>query len=300
MIDLLIAVILALIMFSIGLSLRADRFRRLLEHPRPLLLGLFLQLVLLPATAFTVAYALALPPAFATGVVVLAACPGGLSSNFVSFLLRANTALAVSLTICNTVLSLVTIPVIVNLALDYFWTGEGLGQLPFWATVGRIFMLVLVPVLCGMLVRAGRPRLAEVWQPRLRWAGIVLLGLLFALKLLAPPTAGGSVLTLAEVGVILPASVLINVAALASGYLIGGLFGFGRNVRLTLGVEAGIQNTSLAFLLAGTLLANEQILKPALVYAMFTFFTALGYGLLLKPEMVGVLRREWRQLRKEY
>ncbi|MCX8211162.1 MAG: hypothetical protein OTI34_08955 [Lewinella sp.] len=297
MIDFLIGLILALIMFSIGLSLRADNFRQLVSHPRVLLLGLGLQLLLLPVVAFVVAFMLKLPPAFAAGVIVLAACPGGLTSNFISFLLKANTTLAVSLTICNTGLSMLTIPVIVNLGLTTFWSGEGLQQLPILPTAGQIFLIVLLPVLSGMVFRARRVARANYLQPRLRWLSLFLLGLLFALKLLAPADAGGSNLLMTELATILPASLIINVCALSSGMLFGRLFGFGRNDQITLGIEAGIQNTSLTFLITSTLLENEQMLKPALVYAMFTFFTGLAYGLWLKPGMWNNLRKEWRLLK---
>jgi len=283
MIDLLIASILGVIMFSVGLSLKVLYFKRLFTAPSVLLLGLFLQLILLPSLAFFVSFLLQLPPDFATGVVILAACPGGLTSNFISYLLRADTALAVSLTICNTTLSLLTIPIIVNLALATFWTGGGLSQLPILPTAGRIFLIVLVPIFLGMIFRARRQVRAELWQQWLRWVSIVLLAVLFGLKLFAPVSAGGSNLTLPEVWIILPASILVNLLALFSGQVFGRLFGFGRNARITLGVEVGIQNTSLAFLITSTLLGNEQMLKPALVYAMFTFFTALCYGLWLKP-----------------
>lgn len=297
MIDFFIGLILGLIMFSIGLSLRVDDFRRLFVSPRVLFLGLALQLLLLPSFAFGVSWLLNLPPAFAAGVVILAACPGGLTSNFISFLLKANTTLAVSLTICNTTLSMLTIPLIVNLGLNAFWTGGGLSQLPVLPTAGKIFLIVLLPILLGMLFKARRRALAAFLQPRLRWVSILFLGLLFGLKLLAPKSAGGSNLLLEEVTAILPASLLVNLAALLSGWFFGRLLGFGRNDQLTLGVEAGIQNTSLAFLITSTLLGNEQMLKPALVYAMFTFFTGLGYGLWLKPGMWKSLRKEWRLLK---
>jgi BASS family bile acid:Na+ symporter len=298
MIDALITSILALIMFSIGLSLRAMSFRRLVTEPKVLFLGLSLQLIFLPLLAFTVALTFELPPAFATGVVVLSACPGGLTSNFISYLLKANTALAVSLTICNTCLSLFTIPLITNLALTTFWSGEGITQLPFLPTAGRIFLIVLVPVGLGLLFRARAQVQAERLQQRLRWVSIAGLGLLFTIKLFAPAEAGGSNLTLAEIAIILPASVLINVLSLFSGRAVGLLLRLRRDNQLTLGVEVGIQNTNLAFLITGTLLANEQMLKPALVYAMFTFLTALAYGLWIKPNMVLELGKEFRRLRQ--
>ncbi len=283
MIDVLIGTLLALIMFAIGLSLRAQHFQELWRTPRVVLLGLFLQLCLLPVIAFTVSYLLALPPAFATGVVILSACPGGLTSNFISYLLRANTALAVSLTICNTTLSLITIPFIVNLGLATFWAGGGVEQLPVRSTAATILLIVLVPIIVGMAYRKWQTHRAVRLQQRLRFVSIFLLAVLFLIKLFAPAESGGSELTLLDLRTILPASVLINVLALASGRVFGRLFGFGRNVQLTLGVEAGIQNTSLAFMIASTLLGNEEMLKPALVYAMFTFFTAVAYGALLKP-----------------
>lgn len=293
MIDALITSILALIMFSIGLSLRAMSFRRLVTEPKVVFIGLCLQLIFLPSLAFIVATSFQLPPAFATGVVILAACPGGLTSNFISYILKANAALAVSLTICNTCLSLFTIPFITNLALSTFWSGDGINHLPFLPTAGRIFLIVLVPVALGLLFRARARVLAEFMQPKLRWVSILGLGLLFTIKLFAPADAGGSNLTFTEVAIILPASLVINVLSLLSGRAVGALFRLRRDNQLTLGVEVGIQNTNLAFLITGTLLANEQMLKPALVYAMFTFLTALAYGLWIKPNMVRELREEF-------
>lgn len=292
MIDGLVSGILAVIMFSIGLSLQTMSFRRILAAPGVLGLGLFLQLVFLPVLAFGVSFLFTLPSELAAGVVILAACPGGLTSNFISYLLRANSALAVSLTICNTFLSLLTIPFLANLALSVFDTGGELPQLPFWSTAGKIFLVVLFPVLAGLLFRARAQVQAEVLQQKLRWVSVTLLAILFTIKIFAPPEAGGSNLTMAEVGIILPASLLINVCALLSGPITGWIFRLRRDDQITLGVEVGIQNTSLTFLITLTLLGNEQMVKPALVYAMFTFFTALIYGLLLKPKMWGELRSE--------
>ena len=291
--DILITVVLALIMFSIGLSLRVSEFNHLFSSPKPLFLGLFLQLIALPAITFSVTVFADLSPAFSVGFLILAACPGGLSSNFISFLLRANTALAVSLTICNSALSMITVPFIVNLALERFATTSVPAHLPLLPTALRIFLLVLLPVLAGMTARYLLPKPAAAIQPKLRILALLLLALVFLLKFLAPPTHGGSALNLTEVGQLLPVALAINCLSLSLGWTFGKVAGMSVNNQLTLGVEVGIQNTSLAFLIAGTFLASEQALKPALVYAMFTFFTALGYGLLLKPAMWSLLRKEF-------
>ena len=291
MIDGLIGLLLAVIMFGIGLSLRPANFRDLWRDPKVLLLGLGLQLILLPAIAFGVSFLLGLPPAFAAGVVVLAACPGGLTSNFISYLLQANTALAVSLTICNTALSLLTIPFYVNLALRVFDGPAGVTELPLLITVATILAIVLTPIAIGMYYRHRQPLRGALLQERLRWLSIGLLALLFCLKLFAPAEAGGSELSWLDVRTILPASLLINFLALSSGRFFGRLFGYDRDAQLTLGVEVGIQNTSLAFMVTSALLGSEEMLKPALIYAMFTFFTALLYGHLLNPTALRTLLR---------
>ncbi len=300
LIDLLISGILAFIMLSVGLALRMEHFWLVFKHPRSLLLGLFLQLICLPLLAFGIAAVSPLPGPLAAGVLLLAACPGGMTSNFISYLLEGNTALSVTLTISNSILAMVTIPFIVNYGLDYFSVGLGqsLGQLPFSPTVGRIFLIVLVPVLVGLVLAKLAPSWAKRAQLSLRWITLALLASLFAIKFLAPAEAGGSGLTLTEVSLILPISLAINVSALTLGWMLSRAAGLPRDNQLTLGVEIGIQNTSLAFLIAGTLLANEDLLKPALVYAMFSFFTAVVYGLLLKPHQFPRLRaqyKEWRE-----
>lgn len=293
MVDTLITVVLASIMFSIGLSLRRLAFRELLQHPRALVLGLSLQLVALPVLAFTVTAFAGLPAAYSLGFIVLAACPGGLSSNYISFLVDANTALAVSLTLCNSALAMFTVPFLVNLGLAVFLPADAGVQLALLPTALRIFSIVLLPVIAGMAVRHRYPRFSAAALPHLRRLSLVLLGAVFLLKLFAPADRGGSALTWHEIGLLLPVALLINVVALSFGRIFGALARVSRDSQVTLGVEVGIQNTSLAFLIATAFLHNEQALKPALVYAMFTFFTALGYGLLLKP---GRWPGLWREL----
>lgn len=300
-IDWLITLILAFIMLSIGLSLQKRSFKLLLARPKALWVGMFLQLGVLPLMAFIVASLWDLPAAFQVGIIILAACPGGMTSNFISYLLKANTALAVSLTMANSVVSMLSVPIIINFGLQYFYaTGSELGieSLPFLPTAGRIFSIVLVPVLLGIVFRAHYPLAARQWQLWFRWASMLLLALVFVIKVFAPVEAGGSALTGAEVWTILPASLVVNVLALSSGFLLGNLLGFSKDDQLTMGVEVGIQNTSLAFLIAGTLLQNEDMLKPALVYATFSFLTALAYGLLLKPRQWNQLKEEWKELKR--
>ncbi|MEM6394804.1 MAG: bile acid:sodium symporter family protein [Bacteroidota bacterium] len=294
-IDLLISSVLAFIMTAVGLSLTKRHFLVLLSRPKSLFLGLGLQIIVLPAWAFAITSIWNLPPEFAVGVIILASCPGGMTSNFISFFMSANTALAVSLTMCNSTITMLSVPFYVGLALQAHMGEAASLSLPFWDAAGKIFLVVLVPVIIGITIRAYYPKTAIKLQRALRGVSIVLLGLLFLIKFFAPTDSGGSGITLQEIGIILPVSLLINFLALSSGYVVARLFGRPVDDQITLGVEVGIQNTNLAFLIAATLLGDDNFLKPALVYAMFSFFTALFYAAILKP---GELKKNiffWRK-----
>lgn len=295
--DWFVSVVLALIMIAVGLSLSAESFRDLAKRPLKVLAGMGLQLVLLPCIAFAAAYISGLPPAFQIGIVILAATPGGMTSNFISFLLKANTALAVSLTICNSLVTIFSVPFLVNLGLELFYDKSSIQQLPFLATAGRIFFIVLVPVFAGIVFRAWKPKTAARLQFGLRWLSMIMLALVFMIKAFAPADAGGSELSWQEIAMILPVSLAVNFLALSLGRLVSWSLGYNRDDQLTMGVEIGIQNTSLAFLIAGTVIGNQDMLKPALIYATFSFLTAVLYGLWVKPAQWTELKAEFKLLK---
>lgn len=292
-IDWLISAILAFIMLNVGLSLSMRSFAITFARPRAYVVGLLLQLVYLPVMAFGVMYFAPIPDAFKVGIVILAACPGGMTSNFISYLVNANAALSISLTVTNGFIALFSVPFIVGLALDYFLGAGAEVSLPFWDTVRQIFFITIVPVFIGLLVRRRWPAFAVRTEQSLKYVTVVMLGVLFLIKFFAGEEQGGTGITLREVGRIFPYSLLINVLGLASGYVVGGLLRMKTATQVTLGVEVGIQNTSLVFLIASTLIGNEDMVKPALVYAMFTFFTALLYGLILLPGQTMRIRRRF-------
>ncbi len=299
-VDILLSLIVAFIMFSVGLSLRPDNFIRTFSQPKPYVSGVVLQLIFLPLFAFSVTTFWGLPAAFSVGIIILSACPGGTTSNFISYLLSGNTALSIALTVTNSLMALVSVPLIVNFGLRWHLGTETDLSLPVGPTVVQIFLITVVPTALGMWINRIRPIFALNVQETLRYVTLVLLALLFVIKLFASEESGGSGITLGEFAQILPVSVLVNLGSLASGYLLGKALNLGVDNELTLGVEVGIQNTSLAFLIAATLIGDEDMLKPALVYALFTFFTAVLYGLWLKPDQWRLLRykffRWWRRL----
>jgi len=282
-IDLLISGILAFIMVSVGLSLTERDFVVTFRRPRAYFTGVFAQMVMLPLLAFGVAGVSGLRPEFQVGILILASCPGGMTSSFLSYLLGANAALSVSLVATNSFIALVSVPLIVNGALLFFMGQDTHLALPFWDTVLQIFSITILPVVLGVLIRHKLPKFAQRVENPLKWITLALLAALFAIKFFAGEDQGGSGITGSEILELLPYSLAVNVLGLAVGYLAARSQGLSVKNRITIGIEVGIQNTNLAFLIAGTLIGNEAMLKPALVYAMFSFFTALGYGLVQKP-----------------
>lgn len=285
-IDLLISGILAFIMVSVGLSLTERDFVATFRRPRAYFTGVFAQMIMLPLLAFGVANVSGLRPEFQVGILLLASCPGGMTSSFLSYLLGANAALSVSLVVTNSFIALFSVPLIVNGALLFFMGQDTHLVLPFWDTVWQIFSVAILPVFVGVLLRHKLPKFAQRVENPLKWITLALLATLFAIKFFAGEDQGGSGITVSEILTLLPYSLAVNLLGLAAGYLASRSQGLSIKNRITIGIEVGIQNTNLAFLIAGTLIGNEAMLKPALVYAMFSFFTALGYGLIQKPEAI--------------
>ena len=135
--------VLALIMFGLGLSLKREDFQALFDQPRSLAIGLFAQMILLPILAAILVYSSSLSPEWKVGIMILSVCPGGITSNLVSYFVKGNVALAVSLTVSNALLSLLSIPLMVNLFLSHFMQqGDQTVSLPFWNTLLEIFAVI--------------------------------------------------------------------------------------------------------------------------------------------------------------
>jgi BASS family bile acid:Na+ symporter len=170
----LLLLALALVMFGLGLSLSVDDFRRLREHPRSVVLALGLQTLVLPAVAYGLIVLLGMQPVFAVGLMLLAASPGGVSANLFSHLFGGNVAMNISLTAVNTVLSIVSLPLIANWAIATFVQSGQVVPLQFGKVV-EVVGVILVPVVIGMVVRVKAPAFSErMGQPMKLFSALVL------------------------------------------------------------------------------------------------------------------------------
>lgn len=263
---------LALIMFGMGLSLTKHDFIELGKEPKAILVGLFGQLLLLPILAYGVAILFRLDQHLAIGMMIVAACPGGTSSNIISQLARANLALSVSLTAVTTLVCVFTTPLIIQFAINQFDTHSDNSFSLLGTTLGLIFV-TLLPVLFGIYLRQKYPTQAINSEPFFRRLAVgFLIFIIIALVYQERETILGSFSQ-----VLLP-SITLNLVAIATGLLLGFIFNLIGRDCVTLGIEVGIQNSGMAILIGVSFLARPDYAITAAVYGLSMY---LGAGLLI-------------------
>ncbi len=280
-VDLAVSLVLGLIMFGVGLSLTFRDFGNIFRYPKAFGVAITAQMVGLPIIAFILTFMFPLPDVFKVGLIILAASPGGATSGFLTYLWRGNVALSLSITSVNSFLTLFSIPVIVNIGLLAYMGQSTELHLPFAETMQHIFLITIIPAMIGVTVRRKYPIFAGNIQKPAKYVMLSLLFLVFSIKLFAGENYGGAGLTLHDFILISPFALLQNLSCLFFGYYIMQFYGLDHPSRLTAAMEAGVQNTTLAFLIAGTLLKNQEMVKPALIYSMYSFWTASIFAYLM-------------------
>ncbi|MFN3530435.1 MAG: bile acid:sodium symporter family protein [Bacteroidia bacterium] len=270
---------LVVIMVGVGLSLTLQSFRNIIVYPKAITLGLVAQMVLLPLLAFFIADRLALAPEFKVGLVLIAACPGGASAGLITHLLRGNVALSVSLTSVNSLLTIFTIPFITNLALQRYMAQSARIVLPFGQTIVEIGLLTLLPALVGVLVRYRKPIFARKLERPLRFVMPTLLLMAFAGIIIFE--RGGSEQTVDDFISLIWPNIMLNLLGMVLGFLVALLFRLGPTSRMTIAIEVGLQNSSLAIFVAQVLIGSSAMALVAVVYGSFTFGTAVLFGMVV-------------------
>lgn len=265
---------LGIIMLGLGLSLTVADFARVVQQPKPVLIGLGCQLLLLPLVCFGLAEGFALAPALAVGLMLLAASPGGTSANLYSHLAHGDVALNITLTAVNSVIAILTLPLVVNLSLAHFM-GEGQAIPLQFAKVLQVFAIVLVPVAIGMWVRSRYPAFAARMQRPVKIVSALFLVLII---LLAVAKDWRTFVDYAPV--VGAAALCFNLISLAVGYWVPRLFRLSRHQAIAIGMEIGIHNGTLAIAIAlSPMLLNDSTMAiPAAIYSILMFFTAAAFG----------------------
>jgi BASS family bile acid:Na+ symporter len=266
-------------MFGVGLSLSVSDFSRIFRYPKDFFTALGIQMLGLPFIAFLL-HGIWSPLAdeIKVGFIILAASPGGATSGFLAYLWRANVALSLSITAVNSFLTLITLPVITNFGLYVFLGRTTHFSLPLLQTMGHIFAIAIIPAMLGMFTRHRFPKTAAAISVPAKYVMLALLAVVFFVKLFANPASGGSGLKFEDFLLISPLVILQNGFCLFVGYGVMKWMGAKHTSALTAAFESGVQNTTLAFLIAGTFLQSEEMVKPALVYSLFSFWTACVFA----------------------
>ncbi|MEX2485140.1 MAG: bile acid:sodium symporter family protein [Brumimicrobium sp.] len=261
---------LAIIMLGMGLSLALGDFKRLFKHPKAILTGLLNQLVLLPVIGFSIMYFFELPPVYAVGVILIAACPGGATSNLLTFMAKGDAALSISLTAFSSLITIFTIPFIVNLAMEiYFGAGQYVA-LPVFQTILQIMIITVVPVSIGMFIKSRSPKTALKFEKAVKIAsGILITVVIFGAIIKQKDEI---IPAFQQVG--LPILIL-NLVTIFVGFYSAKLFGLNFRQSSTVSIESGIQNGTLAIAIAAgaTLLDNPQMAIPPAVYSILMFIS---------------------------
>ena len=263
---------LAFIMFALGLGLTADDFARVVRNPRDFIVGAASQLILLPVVAFLLVSLWSLPPELALGVMIIAAAPGGVTSNILTAFARGDVALSISLTAVISLVCVVTIPFIVVFAHGQFVGGGALGEVSVGKTAVSVFAIVTVPVLLGLLVR----RFATGFALRFERIAGRISTVLFAIVLAGAiyQEKNNIVTYFAQAGLV---TLVLNLVMMVLAYMIARKYASGAQQRIAISIECGLQNGTLAIAVATLLFGGGLVAVPAATYSLIMFATALIY-----------------------
>jgi len=261
---------LAIIMLGMGLSLTPEDFKRVALYPRATFVGLFCQLILLPTVAFIFLLIFPQPPELSVGVMLISFCPGGATSNLISNLARADVALSITLTAIASIVTVFSIPLLLNYSMEYFM-GEGKYlELPVAQTMIQILAITVIPVSIGMLIRWKYPDFSIRSEKPVKIMSAVFITLIiFGVYYGERENIETFFL---QVGLI---TLLINLTILIMGYYFSGLFKLSHPQRSAVSIEGGIQNGTLAITIetSSFLLNNSEMSIAPAVYSLIMFFT---------------------------
>lgn len=274
----ILPIALGIIMLGLGLGLSLDDFKRVALYPKAIVIGLICQMVLLPVICFIIAIGLQLPPELAVGLMLLAASPGGPTANLYSHLAKGDVALNISLTAINSLLTLISLPFIVNFSLQYFLVSEQAIPMQFKKII-EVFLIVLIPVILGMLVKAKKPEISERMDKPVRILSALFLALIIISAIVKEKA--NVIIYFQEVGL---AAFLFNVLSMMAGYFIPQLFSVNKKQAISIGMEIGIHNGTLAIYIALNVLGNSAMSIPPAIYSLIMFFTAAFFGYLVNKK----------------
>ncbi|XDD49439.1 bile acid:sodium symporter family protein [Leptospira sp. WS92.C1] len=261
-------VALGIIMLGMGMSLTIDDFKRIFVLPKAVITGLTLQLVLLPVAGWAIASISGLSGELAVGLILLSICPGGASSNLITHLAKGDVALSITLTAITSCITVISIPILLNLSMHQFLGAGQMIELNIPQTILQIFLITLLPVSIGMILNAKKPELTLKFEKTVK----ILSGLFLALIIVGAIVRerNNVIPFFIQVG---PAALALNLVTMILGYLGATLMKVTKPQRTSITIEVGIQNGTLGIAIASTILNNAAMAIPSAIYSLIMFAT---------------------------
>jgi BASS family bile acid:Na+ symporter len=278
--DIFLPITLAIITLGLGLSISFQDIKNIVVKPNNVIIGLLSQLMILPVIAFAIALITKMDPAYAVGLVIIAVCPGGATSNLVNYMIRGNVTLSLSITVVNSIITVFTIPLLTKLALNVFMSQDAFIHLSFINTVLNIALITVLPATAGVLIRRLNKNLADKLENPLRYILPVLLFIVYTGVIFFEKSESG--LELSKFLYIFPFAIGLNFLSTLAGFYLPGLFKLVKRDRFTIAIEVGLQNSTLGIFVASSLLDNYKMALVPVVYGSFSFFSTWLIGYLAK------------------
>ena len=268
--DIILPLSLAFIMFSLGLGLTSSDFKRIIVQPKDFIVGAFSQIFILPLVAFILVLVWPLNPMIAVGVMILAAAPGGATSNILTSFAKGDVALSISLTAIISLLCVFTIPFIVISSLDFFSESSLTNDIKVFDIAIRMFLIVTIPVLLGMVIRNFFNSFSANFEPIAKNISIFLFALVLIGAIISERE--NVISYFSQAGLI---TLVLNLIMMIIAFFLAKILGSGKKQRKAITIECGLQNGTLAIFIGTTLFNGETYIVPAATYSLIMFITSL-------------------------
>ena len=267
--DVILPLALAFIMFTLGLGLTFSDFARVAKIPKNFLIGLISQLIFLPLVALIIVFIWPLQPELAIGLMLIAAAPGGVTSNILTSFAKGDVALSISLTAVISLLSVISVPIVLGLSIGLI-SNNSLGSIPLAGIAISMFLIVTLPVLLGMIFRASLSYLTK----KIEKGAKILSSALFVLVLIGAILAERQNLVeyFAQTGLVV---LILNILMMAIAYYWAKLFSTGKSQLKAISIECGLQNGTLAIFVGTSVFGGGLYIVPAATYSVIMYLTSL-------------------------
>jgi len=275
--DIFLPLALAFIMFALGLGLAGSDFLRVIKQPKDFFVGAISQIILLPVIAFILISIWPISPELAIGVMIIAAAPGGVTSNILTSFAKGDVALSVSLTAIISLLCVVTVPFIIVTSLSLLGIDSIAQNISLTGMAISMFLIVTVPVIIGMVFRKFASNVALKFEPFAKKISMVLFFIVLLGAILAEKD--NIVSYFVDAGLI---TLILNVVMMFVAFYVAQLLGTGNSQKKCIAIECGLQNGTLAIFVGTTLFGGGAYIIPAATYSLIMFVTSLIFVFLVR------------------